>query len=113
MLTADFYPFFTRYWFDGMPWENPENYAKRSPITYVGNVKTPTMMMVGDDDHRTPASEAEQFYQALKLRKVDTAMVRIPGASHSIADRPSSLVAKALNILAWFEKHQAIDVTVD
>lgn len=113
VLTADFYPFFTRYWFDGMPWENPENYAKRSPITYVGNVKTPTMMMVGDDDHRTPASEAEQFYQALKLRKVDTAMVRIPGASHSIADRPSSLIAKALNILAWFEKHQAIDVTVD
>lgn len=58
----------------GFSLENAENYVKRSPITYVGNVKTPTMMLVGDDDHRTPASEAEQFYQALKLRKVDTAM---------------------------------------
>ncbi len=106
VLTADMYPFFTKYWFTGLPWENAENYVLRSPIHYVGNVTTPTMMMVGDDDHRTPASEAEQFYQALKLRKVDTAMVRVPGASHSIAARPSNLIAKVLNIEGWFEKHR-------
>jgi dipeptidyl aminopeptidase/acylaminoacyl peptidase len=107
VLTSDFYPYFTRYWFTGMPWENAENYIERSPIHYVGNVTTPTMMLVGDDDHRTPASEAEQFYQALKLRKIDTAMVRIPGASHEINTRPSNMIAKVLNIIAWFEKHRA------
>jgi dipeptidyl aminopeptidase/acylaminoacyl peptidase len=107
VLTSDFYPYFTQYWFTGLPWENAENYIERSPIHYVGNVTTPTMMLVGDDDHRTPASEAEQFYQALKLRKIDTAMVRIPGASHEINARPSNLIAKVLNITAWFEKHRA------
>ena len=106
VLTADMYPFFTEYWFDGMPWENPENYARRSPLHYVDKVTTPTMMMVGDDDHRTPASEAEQFYQALKLRKVDTAMVRIPGASHHISARPSNMIAKVLHVMAWFDKHR-------
>ena len=107
VLTSDMYPYFSQYWFDGMPWENPENYAKRSPLHYVDKVTTPTMMMVGDDDHRTPASEAEQFYQALKLRKIDTAMVRIPGASHHINSRPSNMIAQVLNTIAWFEKHRA------
>ncbi len=107
VLTADMYPYFTQYWFDGMPWENPDNYAKRSPLHYVDKVTTPTMMMVGDSDHRTPASEAEQFYQALKLRKIDTAMVRIPGASHHINSRPSNMIAKVLNVMGWFEKHRA------
>ena len=65
------------------------------------------LMLVGDDDHRTPASEAEQFYQALKLRKVDTAMVRIPGASHAINARPSNMIAQVLNTIAWFEKHRS------
>ena len=65
------------------------------------------MLMVGDDDHRTPASEAEQFYQALKLRRIDTAMVRIPGASHSINARPSNLLAQVAYTSAWFEKHRA------
>ncbi len=107
VLTADMYPYFTEYWFDGMPWDNPENYARRSPLRYVDKVATPTMMIVGDDDHRTPASEAEQFYQALKLRKIDTAMVRIPGASHEINARPSNMIAQVLNSIAWFEKHRA------
>ena len=81
---------------------------ERSPITYVGNVKTPTMMITGEDDHRTPSSEAEQFYQALKLRKVDTALLRIPGASHEINTRPSNMLAQVLNTIGWFELHRAI-----
>lgn len=48
----------------------------------------------------------EQFYQALRLRKVDAALVRIPGASHGIADRPSQLIAKVAHILKWFEIHR-------
>jgi dipeptidyl aminopeptidase/acylaminoacyl peptidase len=72
----------------------------------VGNVKTPTMMMTGEQDFRTPISEAEQFYTALRLRKVDTALVRVPGASHDISVRPSQLIAKVSYILAWFDKHR-------
>lgn len=106
VLTSDFYTMFSRYWFPGLPWDNLENYIKRSPIHYAGNVKTPTMLIVGDDDHRTPTSEAEQFYQALQLRKVETAMLRIPGASHSIHARPSNMLSQVLNTLAWFEKYR-------
>ena len=104
-LTADLYPFFTQYWFSAPPWEKPEEYHKRSPIALVGNVTTPTMILTGEADHRTPMSESEQYYQALKLRKVDTALVRIPGASHDISDRPSQMIAQVLHVLKWFEIH--------
>jgi acylaminoacyl-peptidase len=79
---------------------------QRSPISYVDNVSTPTMLMTGEQDLRTPTPEAEQFYQALQLRDVETAMVRLPEASHSIAARPSYLIAKVEYILAWFEKYR-------
>jgi dipeptidyl aminopeptidase/acylaminoacyl peptidase len=104
-LTSDEYNFFDKYWFSGFPWDVPEEYLKRSPLSLVGNVTTPTMLMTGESDHRTPISESEQFYQALKLRRVDTAMVRIPGASHEITSRPSRLMAKVAYVLGWFEKH--------
>jgi acylaminoacyl-peptidase len=105
-LTADMYPFFTRYWFTGPPWERPEEYLKRSPISRVGQVTTPTMLLTGEEDYRTPISEAEQFYQALKLRKVETALVRVPGSSHNIGARPSQLIAKVACVLKWFETHR-------
>ena len=105
VLTADFYPFFADYWFPGKPWDHIEHYMKRSPISYVGNVKTPTMLLTGEADYRTPISETEQFYQALKLQDVDTAMVRIPDASHGITKRPSNLMAKVAYIQWWFDKH--------
>ena len=60
--------------------------------------------MVGESDHRTPITEAEQFYQALKLRHVDTALVRIPEA-RTINRRPSNMLAQVLYTLAWFERH--------
>jgi len=105
-LTADFYQMFYRYWFPGPPWEHMEHYMKRSPLSLVGNVTTPTMLLTGEADYRTPMSESEQYYQALKIRKIDTALVRIPGASHSIAKRPSQLIAKVAHILKWFEIHR-------
>lgn len=63
------------------------------------------MLITGEEDWRTPISETEQFYQALKLRRVDTVMVRVPGSPHGIAGRPSHLIAKADNILAWLAKY--------
>jgi acylaminoacyl-peptidase len=105
VLTADAYNFFYRYWFPGFPWDHADHYMARSPLSLVGNVTTPTMLLTGEEDYRTPMSESEQYYQALKLRKIDTALVRIPGASHGIANRPSQLIAKAVHILEWFRRH--------
>jgi acylaminoacyl-peptidase len=105
-LVADAPGFFYRYWFPGPPWEQAEHYLKRSPISLAGNVKTPTMLLTGEADYRTPISESEQFYEALKIRKVDTALVRIPDASHMMEGRPSYLVSKVVHILKWFEIHR-------
>lgn len=106
VLYADNPAFFSKYWFPNKPWEDPEPYLKRSPLSYVGNVTTPTMLLTGEEDYRTPIAESEQFYTALKLEGVESAMVRIPGASHGIANKPSNLIAKITSILAWFEKYQ-------
>jgi dipeptidyl aminopeptidase/acylaminoacyl peptidase len=106
VLTSDAPGFFYRYWFPGPPWENAEHYLKRSPLSLVGNVKTPTMLLTGESDYRTPISESEQFYEALKIRKVDAALVRIPESSHSMEGRPSYLISKVIHILKWFEIHR-------
>jgi dipeptidyl aminopeptidase/acylaminoacyl peptidase len=105
VLTADLTNYFYRYWFEGFPWDDVQSYWKRSPLAYVGNVHTPTLLMTGEADYRTPSSEAEQFYEALKLRKVDTALVRVPNASHDISARPSLLIGKVAYVLAWFKAH--------
>ncbi len=106
VLYADKISFFYKYWFPGMPWDNLEEYMKRSPISYVGNVTTPTMLLTGEDDYRTPIAESEQFYAGLKLNKVESMLVRIPGASHGIGARPSNLIAKVNAITAWFDKYK-------
>jgi dipeptidyl aminopeptidase/acylaminoacyl peptidase len=105
VLTADMTNYFYRYWFEGFPWEDVQAYWKRSPLAYVGNVHTPTMLMTGEADYRTPSSEAEQFYLALKLRKIDTVLVRVPNASHDISARPSLLIDKVAYVLAWLKAH--------
>lgn len=105
-LVADNYYGYADSRYPGQPWQNFENYWKFSPISLVGNVETPTMVMVGMDDLRTPPSEAKQLYHALKLRKIETVLVEIPEASHNIAARPSNLIAKVAHTLAWFEKYK-------
>jgi dipeptidyl aminopeptidase/acylaminoacyl peptidase len=105
-LTADEYPFFAQYWFNGPPWEHAEEYLNRSPISLVGNVTIPSRLFTDEEDYRTPIAESEQFYQALKLRKVDTALVRIPGSSHNIGARPSQIIAKVACTSKWFETHR-------
>ena len=109
-LTADLPNFFYKYWFPAPPWEDHEAYWQRSPLSRVGNVKTPTMVVTGEQDFRTPISESEQFYQALRIRGVDTLLVRVPGAPHALDQRPSQLNARIAYILAWFAKHDPADV---
>ncbi len=105
-LATDISPFVAKYWFEKWQWEDYESYWKRSPLSLVGNVTTPTMLITGEADYRTPISESEQYYQTLKLKAVESMMLRIPEASHSITQRPSNLIAKVSHILAWFEKYR-------
>jgi len=107
VLTTDGYNFMATSWFGKMPWEDPQGYWKRSPLSLVGNVKTPTLVIVGEEDHRTPPSEAEQYFAALQLRAVPTALIRVPGQGHgNLAERPSQAAAKANAILAWFDRYK-------
>lgn len=108
-LTSDVGAGFMRRYFPGMPWEAPEEYLARSPIHFVDQVETPSMLITGEVDWRTPMSESEQFYQALKERGVDSVLVRVPDAAHGIAARPSHLIAKVNHILAWFERYRSED----
>ena len=106
VLTSDLPSFGSLYWFPGPPWENMEQYMKRSVLSYVKNVKTPTLLMTGEEDFRTPISEAEQYYAALKLLKVEAALVRFPGEPHGLSRLPSHQVAKILYVAGWFDQHK-------
>ncbi len=103
-LVADNYFGYANSRYEGQPWENFEHYWKFSPLSLVGKIETPTMVMVGMNDLRTPPSEAKQLYHALKLRKIETVLVEIPGASHGIASKPSNLITKIAHTVAWFDK---------
>lgn len=106
-LTTDIATYVPKYWFGKLPWEDPETYWKHSPLSLVGNVTTPTLVVVGGEDYRTPVSDSEQYYEALQLRGVPTALVKVPGASHGgLAARPSQSAAKASAILAWFDRYK-------
>jgi acylaminoacyl-peptidase len=106
VLYSDGPAFFYKYWFPGPPWEHEAHYMARSPISLVGNVTTPTMLITGEVDYRTPMAETEQYYAALKIRGIDAAMVRVPDAGHGIADRPSNLIAKVGYVLGWFGRYR-------
>lgn len=103
---ADWY-----YNFKKLPWDDPSEHMRRSPLTYVGNVKTPTMLMVGELDLRTPLEQTEQYYRALKLRKIDTAMVRLSDEYHGFNGdmslrHPSNRISQMLFLRGWFDKHK-------
>lgn len=91
--------------FAKLPWEDPSEHLQRSPLMYVGNVKTPTMLMTGVQDLRTPIPQTEEFYQALKLRKVPTAMIRFNEEWHGTSSRPSNFLRTQAFLRHWFRKH--------
>ena len=96
------------YQFKKFPWEDPMEYAVRSPLNYVANVKTPTMVMTGEADLRTPMGQSEEFYRALKMLKKETLLIRMPEEFHGWR-RPSHLLLQQLYLQAWFEKHMRKD----
>jgi dipeptidyl aminopeptidase/acylaminoacyl peptidase len=111
--TSDIYTFMARYWFTDLPWNDVDQYWDRSPLKLVGNVTTPTMVLTGELDVRTPMGESEQYYGALRLEGVESALVRIQGAYHGIAAKPSNLSRKIGNIIAWFDKYKDADTEAD
>jgi len=90
--------------FQKYPWEDPMEYAVRSPLHYVANVKTPTMVMTGEADLRTPMGQSEEFYRALKMLKKETLLVRMPDEYHGWR-RPSHQLLQQLYLMAWFDKY--------
>ena len=90
--------------FAKLPWEDPSEHLRRSPLMYAGNVKTPTMLMTGVRDLRTPIPQTEEFYMALKLRKVPTAMVRFNEEWHGTSSRPSNFLRTQAYLRSWFDR---------
>ena len=104
--TADGGYYHAASWMGGMPWENPQQYIEHSPIFFANNFKTPTMVITGEADLRTPMAQSEELYFALKAQKVDAVLVRIPDEPHGIRGaHPSHRVAKVEHILGWIEKY--------
>ena len=101
--TTDGAPFWYRN-FAKFPWEDPSEHLRRSPLMYVGNVKTPTMLMTGVNDLRTPIAQTEEFYQALKMRQVPTAMVRFNDEWHGTSSKPSNFLRTQLYLRSWFDR---------
>jgi dipeptidyl aminopeptidase/acylaminoacyl peptidase len=87
------------------PWEDPLEYAVRSPLHYVAEVTTPVMVMTGEADLRTPIGQSEEYYRALKMLKKETLLVRMPEEYHGWR-RPSHRLLQQLYLRAWFEKYR-------
>jgi dipeptidyl aminopeptidase/acylaminoacyl peptidase len=105
-FTADF-TLFTPMWFRKAPWEDPQDFIARSPITHVAKVKTPLMLVDGDDDLRTPPADGgEMMFRALKYLKVPTVMVRFPGETHELSrsGKPKHRVERLQHIIGWMDK---------
>ena len=103
--TADF-TLFTPTWFKTPPFEDPEDYKARSPITYINKVKTPLMLILGEADYRTPpGAGGEQMFRALKYRKIPTVMVRFPNESHELSrsGQPWHRIERLEHIVGWFD----------
>jgi dipeptidyl aminopeptidase/acylaminoacyl peptidase len=91
----------------GTPWDNEEEFMTKSPIRYVKNVKTPTLIIHSEEDYRCPMEQGEQFYTALKYLGVPTEFVRFPGENHELSrsGKPKHREARLEHVLRWFEKY--------
>jgi dipeptidyl aminopeptidase/acylaminoacyl peptidase len=104
---ADF-TLFQPSWFKAPPFEDPQDYVNRSPITYIKNVHTPLMLVLGEADYRTPpAAGGEEMFRALKFLKRPVIMVRFPGESHELSrsGQPWHRVERLEHIVGWFDKY--------
>jgi dipeptidyl aminopeptidase/acylaminoacyl peptidase len=99
-------PYFGHAWFEKPYWEDPKPWLEQSPLMYVGNVTTPTVIMTGELDLRTPMAQSEEYYTALQLRGVPTALLRFNGEFHGTGSKPSNFMRTQLYMMSWYQKHR-------
>jgi dipeptidyl aminopeptidase/acylaminoacyl peptidase len=102
-VNTDIHPF-TRQYLKATPWEDPEIYRKTSPITYVSNAKTPTLIQQGDQDKRVPPPNSYELYQALKDRGIPVKLIFYKGFGHPI-NKPKQQRAVMEHNYEWFSKY--------
>ncbi len=93
-------------WFKAPPFDDEQEFKARSPLTYIKNVKTPMMFILGEADYRTPpGAGGEQMFRALKFRKIPAVMVRFPNESHELSrsGQPWHRIERLQNIVGWFD----------
>jgi len=93
-------------WFKAPPFDDEQDFKARSPLTYIKNVKTPMMFILGEADYRTPpGAGGEQMFRALKFRKIPAVMVRFPNESHELSrsGQPWHRIERLQNIVGWFD----------
>ena len=100
-------PLFAAQWFEKPFWEDPQPWLRQSPLMYVGNVKTPTLLMTGALDLRTPMPQTEEYFAALKQRGIPTAMLRFAGEYHGTGSIPSNWMRTQLYMMSWYERYGA------
>ena len=93
------------YRYDGYPWDNPDKYLEHSPLMYVESVTTPTILITGELDLRTPMAQTEEYYQALKQLGVPTKLLRFHDEYHGTSSKPSNFMRTQLYLMKWFEEH--------
>jgi dipeptidyl aminopeptidase/acylaminoacyl peptidase len=91
-------------WFYGLPYEKPEGFAKSSPMTYVKNVRTPTLLLHGENDRTDPLAQSQMFYRALKRYGVESEFVVYPREPHGLQEE-KHLIDRLNRVVRWFDTH--------
>jgi dipeptidyl aminopeptidase/acylaminoacyl peptidase len=99
-------PLFTYNFFAKPFWEDPKKWLEQSPLMYVGNVTTPTLIMTGELDRRTPMPQSEEYYAALKMRGVPAVLLRFEGEFHGTGSKPSNYMRTQLYMMSWYNRWQ-------
>lgn len=102
-VNTDIHPF-TRHYLQGDPWKDPEIYAKTSPMTYILEAKTPTLIQHGENDRRVPIPNAYELYQGLQDVGVETRLIVYKEFGHGIS-KPKERLAAMWHNWQWFARH--------
>ena len=100
-------PLLTFQFFDKPYWEDPKSWLEHSTLMHVGKVRTPTLLMTGELDMRTPIPQTEEYYVALKMRGVPAALLRFEGEYHGTSSRPSNWLRTQLYMMSWYNQWPA------
>jgi len=105
-------PLFGFNWFEKPYWEDASRWLEQSSLMHVGKVKTPTLLMTGELDLRTPMAQTEEYFAALKMRGIPTAMVRFEGEYHGTGSKPSNWMRTQVYMMEWFRRWGGKDAAV-